>query len=485
MTQELYVHLKKIGKPPILKRPRDFQRGDLFGYFSANPVAVRAEQSVFVEVPCYPKADRTSFIDVPTIKDTDYRTADNLLAATNAGIKGRVIAVAGRPLARVYVLAYKTEAEVFQMYHLGHGTPYSAVTDENGNFYVPLDQGGSYYLVARDTLGDGPHRGEIYGLYQGTPNHTVQFTQGGRIDGIMITAGTTMGQEEISRQQQQAQFTDQVIANDLVIDQDTLWSGTITINGVVSVKRGTTLTIAPGTVIRFKPQDRDRNDIGDGEILVEGKIVAQGRPDKKIIFTSAAETPKARDWSYLNILGSATTNLFEHCVFEYGYSGMQIHYSNAKIRNCLFRKNGEGLHFNTANILAEHNTFSENGVGIKSSRLEGKVLLQKNVVTKNEVGIQFVHQHINAVDFENLNKVLEPPLFSENNIFENRKYNFTMGDRQSIDLAVPNNWWGSAEKEKINDSIFDKLDDEELGQVFFEPYLTTPQPGAGVQEPGP
>lgn len=463
-------------------RLRPLQRGDLIGYFPANPVAVRAGKTAVVAVPTYPKSDRASFVDVPEIRTNEYATADILAAARGAGIRGKVLNVNGKPLAGVYVLAYKTEEEVFQMYHLSHGSEYAARTDRNGDYFIPLDQGGSFYVVARDTLGDGPHRDEIYGLYQGTPNHTVAFQQGGLVQDIMIIAGTTMGRAEMIREQQQVRVSDAVIENDLIIDRDTAWSGDILVNGVVSVKRGATLTIEPGTTVRFRKLDRDSNGIGDGEILIEGRIIARGTAAKKIIFTSAAEQPRTRDWSYVNVLATETMNIFEHCVFEYGYSGMQIHYSNAEVRNSVFRKNSEGLHFNTVNLIAENNFISGNDVGIKFTRLEGNVLVARNEITNNGIGILFVHQHINAVDFDNLHKVLEPPDFIWNNIHDNTRYNFTMGDRQNIDLPITSNWWGSADREKIADSIFDKLDDEELGRAIFEPFLAMPQAGAGIRE---
>ncbi len=462
---------------------RPLQRGDLIGYFPGNPVEIRPWQDVQVEVPTYPRGDRTAFIDVPEIKDNDFTIIEDLALQTGTGIKGKVVDVNNKPLSGIYVLAYKTTSDtVFQMYHLSHGTQYSSKTDEKGNYFIPVDNSGTYYVVARNILGDGPHRDEIYGLFQGTANHTVLFKEGKHLENIDIVAGVTMDQNSVVQlKAAPTRIENPVIETDTTISENTIWAGVATINGVVSIKRGATLVLEPGTVVKFKKLDRDRNGIGDGEILVEGTIIAKGTPDRKIIFTSAEAEPKARDYSYVNILATETENIFEYCVFEYGFSGMQIHYSNATITDSLFHKNGEGLHFNTVNVNAFHNVFSQNGVGIKFSRLEGKVLIKNNLVTDNKIGIQFVHQHINAVDFDNLHKVLEPPVFVNNNIFNNKKYNFTIGDRQEIDIKVKDNWWGSDDSNKIADSIFDKVDDDELGQVFYDPFLTQIYPDAGIR----
>jgi hypothetical protein len=62
---------------------------------------------------------------------------------------------------------------------------------------------------------------------------------------------------------------------DRVIDADTVWQGEILIDGVVVVARKATLTIAPGSIIRFRRADRNRDGIGDAELRVLGRLVAE------------------------------------------------------------------------------------------------------------------------------------------------------------------------------------------------------------------
>src|SRR6185369_11285998 len=146
--------------------------------------------------------------------------------------------------------------------------------------------------------------------------------------------------------------------------------GEIQISGVISVKRGVTLTIRPGTIVKFKRLDRDHNDIGDGEILIEGRLVAQGAADKKIVFTSAEEKPSVNDWSYVQFLASEPGNIIENCRFEYAFAGVMVHYAEVRISDTLFRNNNRGLHFNTADLNVEHCTFTDNRIGIRFMRLE-------------------------------------------------------------------------------------------------------------------
>ena len=70
-----------------------------------------------------------------------------------------------------------------------------------------------------------------------------------------------------------------------VMREDTTWSGEVTITGQTVVKKGATLTILPGTTVRFLWIDEDGDGIGDSELNVEGRIVARGEKGTGITFT--------------------------------------------------------------------------------------------------------------------------------------------------------------------------------------------------------
>ncbi len=464
------------------------KHGDLIGYFLDNPIEITEEEDITLEVPTFPKGDRPSFDEVTKVEylKTQFTSAFEVDTLATAGIKGRVTDVQGKPVKDLFALAYKTTEPVFQMFHLAHGTPFITWTDENGDFFIPLDEPGNYYVVARDTLGNAPHKDEMYGLYQGHPMHRVTFAPGQLLENIDIVAGITMDKDEKYQVSTAAPILLENFeyTGDFALKENTTWSGEIVINGVVSVPRGITLTLKPGTTVKFKKIDRDNNRIGDGEIMVEGKMLAEGEPGNKIVFTSAEKNPARSDWSYINIISTGAENTFRYCVFEHAFSGIQIHGSNIKVYDSLFWKSYEGLHFNTANLEASHNTMTQNGVGLKFSRLEGEVLISKNIMYDNDIGVQFTHQHINAVDFENLHKFLDMPVFVSNNFAGNKKYGFSMGELQSIDINVKDNWWGSVDPAKIETVIFDKHDDEELGEVQFASPLNAPVSDAGVRESG-
>lgn len=469
------------------KSNRPLQQGDLYCYYSQNPVVVKADQKAQIELSCHPKDNRDTFAAAKKIKSGSLDSYSERVAASKFGVRGKVIDQSGLPVAGMNVLAYRLTAPVFMMYHVYHGSEFSSLTDEKGEFFIPLDADGDYGLVARDILGDGPHRGEMYGLYQENTRHAVAFKQGQLIDNVTIIAGKVMDSSDQASMAANPEVIigtrdgSAVVLKDTVITRDTVWQGEIEIQGVISVKRGSTLIIRPGTVIRFKKIDRDHNGVGDGEILVEGRLIAKGTPDKKIVFTSAEAKPAANDWSYLQFLASNKGNQIEHCLFEYAFAGVMVHYADVKISDTLFRRNNRGLHYNTADLIVEHNNFVDNRIGIRFMRMEGNVQISNNHISRNDVGVLFVRQHVNAVNFEQLNRGQEIPRYKGNNIYGNRNYNFSLGEEQERDIKVPGNWWGSASRSEIAESLYDRNKNASVSEIFFEPFLDKPVAGAGVR----
>jgi hypothetical protein len=78
---------------------------------------------------------------------------------------------------------------------------------------------------------------------------------------------------------------------------------------------------------------------------------------------------------------------------------------------------------------------------------------------------------------------IEYPTIENNNIFDNIDYNYKIGERKSsLSMDTTKNWWGTITREKIEESIYDKKSDNNLGEVSFYPYLSEPVRHAGVRE---
>lgn len=270
-----------------------------------------------------------------------------------------------------------------------------------------------------------------------------------------------------------------LVLRDQVINRDTVWSGEINIEGVVVVARQATLVIEPGSRISFTRIDRNNDGIGDGELRVLGAIRAEGRPDARIIFSSAAEQPAPKDWSYLLVFTSPAVNRLSWCEFRHGFSGLQVQFSTMIVDHCEFTDNHEGLRFGRADLRVTDNRFSGNDIGIRFTRMEGPVRITGNDIRHNRIGMFLVPSGQNIRDFFEPDRAGTPwntghLLISGNNIHDNGWYNLDLGEKQQWDLEISGNYWGAADAEAIAATIFDRRRDETLGRALFTPFAAGP-----------
>jgi len=251
---------------------------------------------------------------------------------------------------------------------------------------------------------------------------------------------------------------------DTVIDGAQVWSGEVRIHGVVTVKKTGHLTILPGTRIVFAPLDRDGDGIGDGELLVEGGLVARGTAQAPIVFTSGAAQPAPADWKYL-YLDFARQGEIAHVISEYAYSGVQIHFCRATVTASEFRYNVDGLRFSTVNLVAAGNRLHHNTHGVRFEERRSQAQLHHNDIRDNDIGLFVVTRSDDAAQIES------------NNIAGNRQYNVKLGLEQPGDVTLPRNWWGTTDAALIETTFFDARHDPALGRV------RAPEPLAGPVDP--
>lgn len=185
-------------------------KGDLLCYFSGNPVQVFPGQSCTADVTCYPRDDIDAYLtenaNDPRGKKEQKRRSASLQKIDEADsariltgeiqspafISGRVTTLNGLPLGNLYISAYPADdVSLFQMYVLRMKTEHMTRTDKNGFFRLEL-RSGSYYLVARERVGDAPVAGEYYGIYEGNPNHSITLDPNEIKTGVHIVAESIM-----------------------------------------------------------------------------------------------------------------------------------------------------------------------------------------------------------------------------------------------------------------------------------------------------
>ena len=271
---------------------------------------------------------------------------------------------------------------------------------------------------------------------------------------------------------------------DTIIHQDMTWFGDVAIRGVFVVGRGATLTILPGTTVRFHKLDSNNDQIGDSELRILGRILAVGTREAPITFKSAEEHPAPQDWSYVLIFTSARKNILQYCVFRDAFTGLQVHFSTAAVSDSVFMHNNEGLRFGRAKMRIAHNTIEKNNLGVRFTRMEGPAEITANTIADNRIGIFLVPSGQNIVDFFEPGRTGKP--WNEghleikgNNIQANADYDLNLGAKQMWDLDITGNWWGQTDPRRIREKIFDRSRDDELGTAIIEPVLQRPAHGAG------
>jgi len=178
--------------------PGPLQEGDFFCYYGGNPVQVKEGQALQVRLECYRKGRIEESITAEKrqrkrrYREVNAKRAKFSKEEAQRGdwiITGRVEDTAGKPLAGLYVLAYKNSAyPKFRMYLLMN-PQYVTETDAEGRYRLSIKEEGMYYLVVRQKLGADPQQGEYFGIYEENPYHSIEVREGKReLSDVNITA---------------------------------------------------------------------------------------------------------------------------------------------------------------------------------------------------------------------------------------------------------------------------------------------------------
>ena len=470
------------------------RKGDLFCYSSANPVHVSSEEETIVEIPCYPKDDIRGFLaEGITLKRSHEGVArfgekSGGSEQATVTVTARVVDTAGKPVPGISLQAYRGEkGQPFQMHFLRLMPDQQTACSPDGICRLELPNDGLYYLVAREFTGQAPLKGEWYGLYEANVEHAVDSRR--LPDRTEITLSRLMSARSKPLPKKgptsvKPHSSAVLRLADVVISRDETWSGEVEITGTVVVRRGITLTIAPGTTVRFVKVNWNSDDIGESELRVLGRLVAKGTAEQPIHFRSAEKKPNPSDWAYILVYAADGVSVLDHCVIEHAFTGLQVHFSQAAVTNSVFRDNNEGIRFGRAELTIEHNDIDGNHYGIRHTRLEGPVAIRYNLIRRNDVGIFLVPSNQNVPDFAASyarRDLVAPvqPLVRFNNLVDNRDYAYRLGERQGYDIEVRDNWWGSNDSGMIRTGIYDRESDPSLGRVRVIPFLLEPCGDAG------
>lgn len=165
------------------------------------------------------------------------------------------------------------------------------------------------------------------------------------------------------------------------------WTNTNTyiVNGDITIPLGETLTIEPGTKIKFN---------GYYSLIVNGTLIAVGSESNYIRFTSNSTSPTNKDWNQILINTSSTSSQLKYCIVEYGKKdnddniGIVHVLGEMNIENCIIQyseETGISSRGNTKTINILNNTISNCSYGIavalgKSANIVGNKIFNINLI---------------------------------------------------------------------------------------------------------
>jgi hypothetical protein len=302
------------------------------------------------------------------------------------------------------------------------------------------------------------------------------------------------------------------------LTQDEVWEGNIFVTDNVEVPKGITLTIKPGTIVKFKHSRDYKNLHTVGLSAFEGGIIkAIGTSEQQIWFTSDASDPINGDWNGISIGDSKNNNEFKHVIVEFAQLGISFWDSFGTVSNSIIRwSNSEGIYLERSKVLIEKNLIYgvayngialENfnyGVEIESNKIINghtaihgeatEAVIKNNFISNNQQGITFMSgseviiknnmiennsqyagsNHDNTITNLENNLIVNNKqgflceegcnLIAHNNAFENNEEgNLFFWNHDSADII--NNWWGTTNSEEVDSTIHSEQ------PINFVPHL--------------
>lgn len=277
----------------------------------------------------------------------------------------------------------------------------------------------------------------------------------------------------------------------------------------LEIPAGSSLTLEPGVVVRFKPNLNDQKGLRpfDLELVVRGLLTAQGADGDSVYLTSDAVDVNRGDWSGIVVPEAGGKVVLDRTVIEFANQGIFSRWGDVQVTRSQFRScSMAGIQLQqstgriTRSIITDNGNFGGTGKGIYLIECPD-VLVEGNLVIGNQNGLA-LERGSNSRVVNNLfslclsygitvagsdpeltrNNITQNeygiylygnsrPRVRDNNIFQNGSWEVKVGEyskladgkNQLLDLG--GNWWGDITPDVILDKIDDGLDDPAVGAV--------------------
>lgn len=224
-----------------------------------------------------------------------------------------------------------------------------------------------------------------------------------------------------------------------LLTQDESWSGEILVTERVTVPEGVTLTIKPGTIVKFRHYRGYKEPWKITGLGVSGgTVIAVGTPEEQIWFTSDADEPINGDWGGISVSNS-NSSVFDYTIVEYGAVGIEQFFSKVTVSNSIVRWcNSEGLYAEQSSPVFKNNTLygnAYNSIALENYNYDAQIL--NNVITSDfesqQSGVQGIQvqnstAHIEGNYFKDFQGVIVWVVANSSATVKRNKFNGSWND---------------------------------------------------------
>jgi len=227
-----------------------------------------------------------------------------------------------------------------------------------------------------------------------------------------------------------------------VLAGDEAWSGTIIVEGDVTVPKDSTLTIVNGTTVRFSRGSK---------LVINGSLYSEGQINSAITLTSQESDPRSGDWNGIIFSDSSLNSRMEYCVLEFHTQILCRSDSLRLTDNIIAEGSQAGIVCDSSSPTIEDNMITKNGIGI---RCEGSAspTIRYNAITANLLdgiecrGSSFATISYNVINNNRKNGIscysAASPEITSNNIMHNGRWAVYGGGKLTDNFIQGNNRQG-------------------------------------------
>jgi len=237
----------------------------------------------------------------------------------------------------------------------------------------------------------------------------------------------------------------------LVIDRDATWSGEVRVTEPVSVEKGATLRVLPGTVVLLSGEDRDGDACEDGYIQVFGELRVEGEPGRPVRF---ARLHPGMPWREIFLKDARAA--IRGAVIEGAVWGLHVHDGEVRVEDSVVRGNGGGLRMKGLGFAMARCEIVGNGIGLRF--WDGGPSVSASVIEDNGTGLFYR-------DGTGGGKI-------KGNRIRNREWDVKIGDWAVGDLDLSGNFWGAEGSPRDSGLVQDYRERKGAGNVSFDHPMT-------------